>query len=454
MARVAHVCRECGFGSSKWLGRCPGCDAWGTFETTTEAPASRSSAPTPIGWHEIPAAEASRRSTGSPELDRVLGGGLVSGSVILVGGEPGVGKSTLLLQAASDLADGGLRVLYVSGEESLPQLRLRGERLGVRSENLLVLSETDVDAACESALRERIAVVIVDSIQAVRCVDLDSLPGSVTQVRESASRFLALAKGSGLPVFLVGHVTKDGTIAGPRVLEHLVDTVLQFEGDRHHAHRILRARKNRFGPSDEIGVFSMGDAGLRAVPHPSEVFLAERPSGAPGSVVLPALEGSRTVLVEVQALVGEPSQATPRRSALGVDPGRLALILAVLERRADVAVANRDVFVNVAGGLEIDEPAADLPIALAIASSLYSRPAPRGLLAAGEIGLAGEVRAVSRLGARLREGARMGFDQAVVAAGPTPVEAPETITVHRVAHLREALAQLRRPAHRVDDQIG
>jgi len=387
-------------------------------------------------------------------LDRVLGGGLVPGSVVLVGGEPGVGKSTLMLQAASDLASVSLRVLYVSGEESLPQVRLRGERLGVRSPDLLISTESDVDAACDTARRESVAALVVDSIQAVRCSDVDAIPGSVTQGRESASRFVSLAKASGLPVFLVGHVTKDGALAGPRVLEHLVDTVLHFEGDPHHAHRILRARKNRFGPSDEIGVFAMGDAGLRPVPQPSEVFLAERPAGVPGSVVLPALEGSRAVLVELQALVGDTSQGSPRRTALGLDSGRLALILAVLERRAGINLSNRDVFVNVAGGLRIDEPAADLPMALAIASSLFSRPVPPRLLAAGEIGLAGEVRSVSRLGSRLQEGARMGFDQAVASGNTGTIEERTAMTVHPVRHLCDALARLGLTDSRPIGQIG
>lgn len=441
MTKGVHLCRACGFRTAKWLGRCPECDRWGSLEAVSEV-ATETVAVEAVPWPRLPQADARRRSTGSAEFDRALGGGLVPGSVVLVGGEPGIGKSTLLLQAASDLASGGQRVLYVSGEESLPQLRLRGERLGVHSADLLVLAETDVDAACAAARRESVNALVVDSIQAVRCRDLDSISGSVAQVRESASRFVSLAKASGIPVFLVGHVTKDGALAGPRLLEHAVDTVLHFEGDRHHAHRILRARKNRFGASDEIGVFAMGDSGLRGVPHPSEAFLAERCREVPGSVVLAALEGTRTLLVEVQALVGEPSQATPRRTALGVDGGRLALILAVLERRAGLPLASRDVFVNVVGGIAVEEPAADLAIALAIASSLLGRPAPPRLVAAGEIGLVGEIRSVSRLGTRLQEGARMGFDTAVVAASASASEAPAGMGLRRSGHVLEALGAL------------
>lgn len=453
MPKGVHVCRACGYRNAKWLGRCPECDRWGTLEPVPDASAGTADV-APVPWPQLPEADASRRSTGSTELDRALGGGLVSGSVVLVGGEPGIGKSTLLLQAASDLAGGGRRVLYVSGEESLPQLRIRGERLGVGSADLLVLAETDVDAVCEAARRERVDALVVDSIQAVRCRDVESIPGSVAQVRESASRFVELAKATGIPVFLVGHVTKDGALAGPRLLEHAVDTVLHFEGDRHHAHRILRARKNRFGASDEIGVFAMSDSGLRGVPRPSEAFLAERPSEAPGSVVLAALEGTRTLLVEVQALVGEPSQATPRRTALGVDAGRLALILAVLERRAGLPLACRDVFVNVAGGLAVEEPAADLPIALSIASSLLGRPAPLRLVAAGEIGLVGEIRAVSRLATRLHEGARMGFECAVVAASASESDVPAGMTLERASHVVEALAVLRQLPGRRTSQMG
>lgn len=441
MTKSTFVCQQCGYQSGKWHGRCPACDAWDSLvEEAAIAPRPRGAvrAAEPIPYPQIAASDVARTATGLAEFDRVLGGGLVPGGVILVGGEPGVGKSTLLLQAAAALSDAGRRVLYVSGEESPAQLRLRGERLSVRSPELLVLGETDVDAIVESARRARADVLLVDSIQAVRCAELSSVPGSVGQVRESAARLVALAKATGVPVVLVGHVTKDGAIAGPRTLEHVVDTVIQFEGDRHHAHRILRALKNRFGPSDEIGVFTMGDGGLTGIGNPSEVFLAERAAGEPGSAVLAAIEGSRPLLVEVQALVGESAYGSPRRTALGVDGGRLALILAVLHRRAGVDLAGRDVFVNVAGGLEISEPAADLSVALAAASSLSGRPLPERLTILGEIGLAGEIRSVSRLDARLREAARLGFEAALVPPGSSGA-AGAGLRLLPVRHLVEAL---------------
>jgi len=439
--RATFVCQQCGFASGKWHGRCPSCDAWDSL--VEEAPSTaRGRTPavvaTPIPYPEVAGKELVRTSTGLPEFDRVLGGGLVPGGVVLVGGEPGVGKSTLLLQTASALADAGRTVLYASGEESPAQLRLRGGRLGVRSPRLLVLAETDVDAIAEAARRSRFDVLIVDSIQAVRCGELASVPGSVGQVRESAARLVTLAKSTGLPVVLVGHVTKDGSIAGPRALEHVVDTVIQFEGDRHHAHRILRALKNRFGPGDEIGVFAMGDSGLRGIDNPSEVFLAERAPGAPGSAVLAAIEGSRPLLVEVQALVGERANGTPRRVTLGVDAGRVAMILAVLARWAGFDLVGRDVFVNVAGGLETTEPAADLAVALAAASSLTGRALAERMTILGEIGLSGEIRGVARLDARLREASRLGFDTALVPQGAAP-GASSGLRLIPVLHLAEAL---------------
>ena len=440
MRRSAFVCQQCGHQSAKWLGRCPGCDAWGSLveESTSPAlrPAERRVDPVPLD--QIPSQDTARISTGIEELDRVLGGGLVHGAVVLVGGEPGIGKSTLLLQASGAMAGSGRRILYVSGEESALQLRLRAERLGVRGNAVEVLAETDVDAVSDAARRGGHAAVLVDSIQAVRCADLAGVPGSVGQVRESAARLLGLAKAVGVPVILVGHVTKDGSLAGPRSLEHLVDAVLHFEGDRHHAFRVLRAVKNRFGPADELGVFAMSDTGLSGVPNASEMFLAERPVGAAGSAVLAAVEGSRPVLVEVQALVGAAAQGTPRRTSLGIDSGRLALILAVLSRRAGIDLGARDVFVNVAGGLEVDEPAADLAVALAVASSWAGRALPGDQVAAGEIGLAGEIRAVSRLDGRLREAARLGFRSAIVPAGaPRP---PEGLALLEARDIVQALA--------------
>ena len=444
VSRSLFVCRQCAYQSAKWLGRCPECGEWGTLleEPAGGRPASGPAAArvaSPLAFPEIPTADAGRASTGLPELDRVLGGGLVAGMSVLVGGEPGIGKSTLLLQAASGMADAGRTVLYASGEESPAQLKLRGERLGVRSPALQVLAETDVDVLVESVRALSPGVMIVDSIQSVRCADLGSLPGSVSQVREAASRIVGLAKACGIPALLIGHVTKDGSLAGPRALEHLVDTVIQFEGDRHHAHRILRTLKNRFGPSEELGVFRMTDAGLREVASPSELFLAERPLGAPGSAVLAALEGSRPLLVEVQALVGEPVQGTPRRTSLGVDSQRTALILAVLQRRAGLELANRDVFVNVTGGLTVTEPAADLAVAAAVASSLRRRPIPERWTVIGEVGLTGEIRSVVRIEARFREAARLGFTHVVAPANAASAPRPQEVEVLPVHHLSGAL---------------
>jgi len=439
VTRPTFVCQQCEFQSGKWHGRCPSCEAWGSLVEEAASPRGLPvPAQEPVPYPDIGCVDLVRTSTGLPEFDRVLGGGLVPGVVVLVGGEPGVGKSTLLLQSASALADAGKRVLYASGEESPAQLRLRGARLAVASAQLLVLAETDVDAIAAAARRCRVDVLVVDSIQAVRCGELSSVPGSVGQVRESAARLVALAKSTGLPVILVGHVTKDGSIAGPRALEHVVDTVIQFEGDRHHAHRILRALKNRFGPADEIGVFSMADAGLIGIGNPSELFLAERALGAPGSAVLAAIEGSRPLHVEVQALIGEAAYGSPRRVALGVDAGRLAMILAVLARRAGIDASGRDVFVNVAGGLTIDEPAADLAVALAAASSLSGRPLAPRMTILGEIGLAGEVRSVARVEARLREAGRLGFDSALVPSGAAPPSFAG-LRVVPVRHLAEAV---------------
>lgn len=440
----SYACRHCGYRSAKWLGRCPGCEAWDAFDEETASPAAHPARPAAraVPWPEVTGRERPRLATGLAELDRVLGGGLVAGGVVLLGGEPGVGKSTLLLQAVSRLADDGHRVLYVSGEESAAQLRLRGDRLGVGSAELHVLAETGVETMLAVADELRPSALVVDSIQAVRCDGVDSVPGSVTQVRESAGRLVEHAKRHDLPVVLVGHVTKDGAIAGPRLLEHLVDTVLHFEGDRHHAHRVLRTLKNRFGPADELGVFRMVEGGLAEVGNPSELFLAERPAGAPGSAVLAAVEGSRPLLVEIQALIGEPAQGTPRRTSLGVDGGRVAMILAVLQRRAGLPLADRDVFVNVTGGLTITEPAADLAVAAAAASSHRGIAVPQDRVVLGEIGLTGEIRAVGRIDARLREAARLGFRSAVVPRSAASVDAPPGLTLLPAADVAEALERL------------
>lgn len=443
-ARSLFACSACGYHAAKWLGRCPECEAWGTLvEEPLERSAPVASAATAIAvpFGELRSADSARLSTGIGELDRVLGGGLVPGATVLIGGEPGIGKSTLLLQAAARLAATGRRALYLSGEESAAQLRLRGERLGITSDNLLVAAETDVDALIGAARRLEPSAVVVDSIQAVRCAEIGSLPGSVAQVRECAARFVAFAKASATPLLIVGHVTKDGTIAGPRTLEHLVDVVVQFEGDRHHAHRLLRTLKNRFGPADELGVFRMAECGLVEVTRPSELFLEERPLGVPGSVVLAAVEGSRPLLVEIQALVGEPTQGSPRRTVVGIDGNRVAMVLAVLQRRARIDLANRDVFVNVAGGVSIVEPAADLAVGAAIASAATGHAVDPGWVVFGEIGLTGEVRAVTRVEPRLREAARLGFTRAALPAGSGRPPAPG-IEACPVADLEVALRRL------------
>ena len=365
----------------------------------------------------VTATDSLRRATGLGELDRVLGGGLVQGSVVLVGGDPGIGKSTLALQACGALARQGLPVLYVAGEESPEQVRLRADRLGMTEAGVLIVPETGAEAVAALIESTRPAAVVVDSIQTLATAALGSAPGSVGQVRESAALLVSRCKASGVACFLIGHVTKEGTLAGPRVLEHLVDTVLYFEGDGAHALRVLRAVKNRFGSTNEVAVFEMAEDGLREVANPSAAFLAERPVDAPGSAVLATLEGSRPVLVEIQALVSRSGLAMPRRTAIGLDPGRVALLLAVLEKRMRMPFHDQDVFLNVAGGLRIDEPAADLAIVAAVASAARGRPLPADVVVWGEVGLTGEVRAVGRAESRVREAARQGFRRCLLPAG-------------------------------------
>lgn len=416
--RVAYVCQECGAVSPRWAGRCPECEAWNSiaeeavFSGAPARHATGGASPRPItdGGAEPPA----RLVTGTAEFDRVLGGGIVPGSLVLLGGDPGIGKSTLMLQVSHQLARGAGRVLYVSGEESHEQTRLRARRLGALHETLLLLTETSVDAIVRAIRGGEFACVVVDSIQSTYAPDLPAVPGSVSQVRESANALLRVAKQDHVPVFLVGHVTKEGQIAGPRLLEHLVDTVLYFEGEGKQALRILRAVKNRFGSTNEIGVFEMRDSGLHEVPNPSAWFLSERPEDVSGSVVLPSIEGTRPVLVEVQALVGDAHAGSPRRAVTGVAPGRVSLILAVLEKRAGLHLSDRDVFVNVAGGVRLDEPAADLAVALAIASSFMDRPVAGGVAAFGEIGLAGEARAVDQALRRASEAVKFGFSRVLL----------------------------------------
>src|SRR5919109_1276410 len=418
---AVYTCGECAYSATRWLGRCPGCGSFGTLVEEVQASAGGSSgapkAPVPLGAVETSAAE--RIATGVPELDRVLGGGLVPASLVLVGGEPGVGKSTLLLSALGAISRSGRRALLITGEESAAQVSLRAVRLGGASD-VGILAETELETVCATLEHERPDVCVVDSIQTLHASELGSAHGSVAQVREAASRLLRVAKEVGVATILVGHVTKDGAVAGPRVLEHLVDCVLQFEGDRYRAHRVLRAVKNRFGSTNELGVFEMTGAGLVGVPDPSEVF-GRVDEDQPGSAVACALEGTRPLLLEIQALVSPSDLAMPRRVATGVDPKRLAMIVAVLGRHAGVALGQADVFVNVAGGVRVDEPGADLAVALAIAGAAKRRPLRSGLAAFGEIGLTGRLRPAAQAERRLAECAKLGLAE---------VLAPEEIAAH------------------------
>lgn len=397
---------------------------------------------TPVAITDVPVAAEPRVATRIGELDRVLGGGLVPGSLVLVGGEPGTGKSTLLTQTCRQLAASGLKVLYVTGEESVAQVKLRAERLGANSPGLLLLAENDLGAITGAIERTNPAAVVIDSIQTVYRADIPSAPGSVAQVRECTADLLRIAKGTNVTVLLVGHVTKEGQLAGPRVLEHIVDTVLYFEGDRHHAYRILRATKNRFGSTNEIGVFEMRADGLREVPNPSAAFLSERAADAPGSAVVCAIEGTRPLLIEVQALVTATVFGMPRRTAAGVDYNRMVVLLAVLEKRAGLHLASQDVYVSIAGGMSVDEPAIDLGIAAAVASSLRDRPVIGTTVAIGEVGLAGEIRAVPQLGKRVLESARLGFDRCIVPRSGVEDASAAGIEVVPVEHLADALAHL------------
>jgi DNA repair protein RadA/Sms len=415
-AALQHACTECGYSAGRWFGKCPGCGAFGTLveELARDARADAAAAKPLLRLVDVEADEAERIPTGVPELDRVLGGGLVPASLVLVGGEPGVGKSTLLLSALAAISK-DRRALLVTGEESTAQVKLRAARLGGAGK-VEILAETELETVCATLERERPEVCVIDSVQTLYSSEIGSAPGSVAQVREAAARLLRVAKQSHVATFLVGHVTKDGTVAGPRVLEHLVDCVLQFEGDRYQAHRVLRATKNRFGSTNELGVFEMTGTGLVGVPEPSELF-GRGAEGEVGAAVACALEGTRPILLEIQALVAPSDLAMPRRVATGVDPKRLAMIVAVLSRHARVALGAADVFVNVAGGVRIDEPGADLPVALAIASAARSAPVKAGTAAFGEIGLTGRLRAATQADRRLDECAKFGLHQVVAPAG-------------------------------------
>lgn len=447
-ARTAYVCQECGARFQKWLGRCPDCDAWNALVEEVE---SRASTPpslqarntTATLYADVDTVAARRLPTSIGELDRVLGGGVVPGSLVLLGGEPGIGKSTLLLQAAAGFAQTVGPVLYCSGEESEHQIKMRGERLGVGESPLYLFAETCLERILEQAEALAPRLLIIDSIQTIFSLALASAPGSVGQVREAATRLLFAAKGRDVPTFLVGHVTKDGSLAGPKVLEHVVDTVLYFEGERHHAHRVIRTVKNRFGAVSELGVFEMTGAGLRGVPNASRLFLAERPASAPGSAVLCCIEGSRPLLVEVQALVCGSTYGTARRTTVGVDGARLSVLLAVLEKRAGFGLGAEDVFLNVAGGMRVDEPAADLGIIAAVASSFRNRAVRPGTVVFGEVGLAGEVRRTTQTGLRLKEAAQLGFTRCVLPAGDrTDDPAPPGCDVVGVHDVSEALEEI------------
>ena len=440
-SRTEYVCRECGAGSPKWMGRCPECEAWNSLTERQPVPMGASRRVVEleaIDLADVSTAEFDRLQLASGEVNRVLGGGIVRGSLVLVGGDPGVGKSTLLLQIADEVARKHGPTVYVSGEESPHQIKLRADRLGVSGRGLRVLAETDLDAVLAS-MRD-VTLVIVDSIQTMFVRDAQSGPGSVAQVRECTLRLLQWSKTSGVPVLIAGHVTKDGAIAGPRLLEHMVDVVLYLEGEGITAHRILRGVKNRFGSTSEVGIFEMRDSGLSEVENASEAFLAHRGQAGPGSVVVPTMEGTRPLLVEVQALVTPTAAPMPRRVAIGFDGGRLALLTAVLSKHGRLNLASCDVFVNVVGGLRVTEPAADLGVALAIASSLRDAPVSRGRVAVGEVGLSGELRPVSQMGRRVREAKALGFDSCLLpAVASEPVEAPPAFDIARAASLREAL---------------
>ncbi len=456
MAKVktVYVCSACGYEAAKWLGKCPDCGSWNTMEERQAAPVAPraeekklrrapGSDAQAVRVSEIPDQAMERRGTGIAELDRVLGGGVVDGSLVLVGGDPGIGKSTLLTQLCANMAAEGTDVLYVSGEESARQIKLRARRLGASGSGFYVLSENDMNTVEKRMQQLNPTVMVVDSIQTMYLPEMASAPGSVSQVRECASVLMRLAKLSGCSVFLVGHVTKEGAIAGPRILEHMVDAVLYFEGDRQHQYRLLRAVKNRFGSVNELGMFEMTQGGMREVENASEALLSERAHDASGSVVMCAMEGSRPLLTDVQALVSTTVFGNPRRMASGVDQGRLALLLAVLEKRAGLRLYDQDVYINIAGGMSLTEPAADLALCAAIASSHRNRAIGGSWSVMGEVGLAGEVRAISQADRRIAECARLGFDHVILPKyNLRNLVVPENIRVLGVETVAEAIAAL------------
>lgn len=426
MAKVKtkFICNSCGYESPKWLGRCPSCNQWNTFvEEIQEVKGNRRTvfSHTPLTMERkampitsVESKEETRVYTDSKELNRVLGGGVVSGSLVLIGGDPGIGKSTLLLQVSNQLAKKGLKVLYVSGEESVKQTKLRADRLGISTNNLYVFSETNLQLIEQTIQEIKPDFTVIDSIQTIYHPDITSAPGSVSQVRECTSEMMRIAKVSGIPIFIVGHVTKEGAIAGPRLLEHMVDTVLYFEGERHHSFRILRAVKNRFGSTNEIGIFEMKEDGLNDVANPSEIFLEERSMGSSGSTVVASIEGTRPILVEIQSLISPSTFGNPRRMATGIDHNRVSLLMAVLEKRVGMLLQNQDAYLKVAGGVKLDEPAIDLAITISIASSFRDKPTKATDCFIGEVGLTGEIRRVSRIEQRVKEAAKLGFQRIII----------------------------------------
>jgi len=450
-SNTVFLCQNCGYESRKWLGKCPECGEWNSLvEERVVKPKKgagrdgfRLREVKAVAYDEIESQDDTRISSGVTEFDRVLGGGIVPGTLVLLGGDPGIGKSTLLLQVAEKLSTSGATVLYISGEESERQIKLRGERLGVKAANLLLLPETNLENIQREIERVKPAAVIVDSIQTTFSTEIESAPGSISQIREVAAQFLLLAKQRGVPVFLIGHVTKEGSIAGPRALEHIVDTVLYFEGERHHNHRIVRATKNRFGAANEVGVFEMTNSGLKPVANPSQMFLAERPADAPGSVVTACMEGTRPVLVEIQALVSTSKYGTGKRMTQGVDQNRVSLMIAMLEKRAGMQLLGDDVFVNLAGGLEVDEPAVDLGLVTAIASSFRNQPIDAHTAVFGEVGLTGEVRGATQASVRAREAQALGFNRIVMPASNTKgLEKLLGLRVVGVRSVDDALSEL------------
>lgn len=449
--KTVFFCQNCGYEASKWMGQCPACHEWNTFveENITPKKSTGSSGvqgrrhARPTRINEVSMEHAERTKTRIEELDRVLGGGIVQGSLILIGGDPGIGKSTLLLQACRNLAADQHKVLYISGEESLQQIRMRAERIGEMSDSLLLLTETDLGSIRETIEEEKPEICVIDSIQTMYSAEISSPPGSVSQVREATGILMMLAKGLNISIFIVGHVTKDGSVAGPRVLEHMVDTVLYFEGDRQASYRILRAVKNRFGSTNEIGVFEMRESGLEEVPNPSEYMLSGKPEGASGSIVACSLEGTRPLLIEIQALVCKTNFNLPRRTATGTDYNRVNLLMAVLEKRCGLKLGFCDAYINIAGGIRMNEPAVDLGIALAIVSSYRDVAVSDRTVAFGEVGLSGEVRAVSGADIRVSEAKKLGFDTAIVpSANKKSLKGIEGIRILPVRTIRDAIAAL------------